>query len=271
MIGELLRCSNATKDVHRPDSLEVQLTVQENERSRWRRYRFAKRPRRSLQRARPILDACFAQVGVWHAWIRVLSVPEPITLIRRRKENPRVAILATLGFSSCGDRIRTCDLEVMSLASYRAAPPRVKGVGRWKALDAFLAASRPFYTNHGRRRGHSHGFPVQTSVQHATSRITGITCSPRRLVRVPRSDLGPPCRRTLNRLSACCPPPAACWPPPLSKRAWICLFLGTNLEYWYTSLSSSLVASSGGSRACWDLPFSSFSARRLPVFRPKLC
>ncbi len=24
-----------------------------------------------------------------------------------------------------GDRIRTCDLEVMSLASYRAAPPRV--------------------------------------------------------------------------------------------------------------------------------------------------
>ena len=26
---------------------------------------------------------------------------------------------------NCGDRIRTCDLEVMSLASYRAAPPRV--------------------------------------------------------------------------------------------------------------------------------------------------
>ena len=25
---------------------------------------------------------------------------------------------------SCGDRIRTCDLEVMSLASYRTAPPR---------------------------------------------------------------------------------------------------------------------------------------------------
>ena len=25
---------------------------------------------------------------------------------------------------SGGDRIRTCDLEVMSLASYRAAPPR---------------------------------------------------------------------------------------------------------------------------------------------------
>jgi hypothetical protein len=32
------------------------------------------------------------------------------------------------GFSSCGDRIRTCDLEVMSLASYRTAPPRVKCV-----------------------------------------------------------------------------------------------------------------------------------------------
>ena len=27
-----------------------------------------------------------------------------------------------------GDRIRTCDLEVMSLASYRAAPPRVVGL-----------------------------------------------------------------------------------------------------------------------------------------------
>ena len=27
--------------------------------------------------------------------------------------------------SSGGDRIRTCDLEVMSLASYRTAPPRV--------------------------------------------------------------------------------------------------------------------------------------------------
>ena len=29
-----------------------------------------------------------------------------------------------LGGKSGGDRIRTCDLEVMSLASYRAAPPR---------------------------------------------------------------------------------------------------------------------------------------------------
>jgi hypothetical protein len=27
---------------------------------------------------------------------------------------------------SGGDRIRTCDLEVMSLASYLAAPPRVR-------------------------------------------------------------------------------------------------------------------------------------------------
>ena len=29
-----------------------------------------------------------------------------------------------VGRLSGGDRIRTCDLEVMSLASYRAAPPR---------------------------------------------------------------------------------------------------------------------------------------------------
>jgi hypothetical protein len=26
----------------------------------------------------------------------------------------------------CGGRIRTCDLQVMSLTSYRAAPPRVR-------------------------------------------------------------------------------------------------------------------------------------------------
>ena len=34
--------------------------------------------------------------------------------------------ISSLNFASqnCGDRIRTCDLEVMSLASYRAAPPR---------------------------------------------------------------------------------------------------------------------------------------------------
>src|SRR3954447_21745036 len=33
----------------------------------------------------------------------------------------------TLRFFSSGDRIRTCDLWVMSPASYRAAPPRVAG------------------------------------------------------------------------------------------------------------------------------------------------
>ena len=43
------------------------------------------------------------------------------------------------GQSSCGDRIRTCDLEVMSLASYRAAPPRD---GKWPAIDA-SRRSRP--------------------------------------------------------------------------------------------------------------------------------
>src|SRR3972149_4799346 len=32
----------------------------------------------------------------------------------------------TTPFTSGGDRIRTCDLEVMSLASYLAAPPRVR-------------------------------------------------------------------------------------------------------------------------------------------------
>ena len=38
--------------------------------------------------------------------------------------------------SSCGDRIRTCDLEVMSLASYRTAPPRV-------IVDGILTATLP--------------------------------------------------------------------------------------------------------------------------------
>lgn len=43
---------------------------------------------------------------------------------------------------SGGDRIRTCDLEVMSLASYRAAPPRV----RWSVRvgDCFLLPEREF-------------------------------------------------------------------------------------------------------------------------------
>jgi hypothetical protein len=44
------------------------------------------------------------------------------------RENPGVTISRLRGFSG-GDRIRTCDLEVMSLASYRAAPPRVIDVG----------------------------------------------------------------------------------------------------------------------------------------------
>ena len=37
--------------------------------------------------------------------------------------------------TSGGDRIRTCDLEVMSLASYRTAPPRVMfgGLAHWWA------------------------------------------------------------------------------------------------------------------------------------------
>jgi hypothetical protein len=49
---------------------------------------------------------------------------------------------------SGGDRIRTCDLEVMSLASYLAAPPRVRiliiasGVAAGKVqCIAFLAAA----------------------------------------------------------------------------------------------------------------------------------
>lgn len=48
--------------------------------------------------------------------------------------------------TSGADRIRTCDLEVMSLASYRAAPPRVIGVadviGRSSRVHSLKAAFR---------------------------------------------------------------------------------------------------------------------------------
>ena len=44
---------------------------------------------------------------------------------------------------SGGDRIRTCDLEVMSLASYRAAPPRDnKSVGRFRPTPVFYSSDR---------------------------------------------------------------------------------------------------------------------------------
>ena len=44
------------------------------------------------------------------------------------EKTPAVDNATTGVLKSGGDRIRTCDLEVMSLASYRAAPPRVVDV-----------------------------------------------------------------------------------------------------------------------------------------------
>ncbi len=59
---------------------------------------------------------------------------EAVCLEQQKTEKIRGWMLAYLRFYpkylfcdnlfGCGDRIRTCDLEVMSLASYRAAPPR---------------------------------------------------------------------------------------------------------------------------------------------------
>src|SRR5436190_13583293 len=49
---------------------------------------------------------------------------------KRRLDLPKWRIEAS---SSGGDRIRTCDLEVMSLASYRAAPPRVRAEDFFRA------------------------------------------------------------------------------------------------------------------------------------------
>ena len=45
------------------------------------------------------------------------------------------------GIISGGDRIRTCDLEVMSLASYRTAPPRVMGAAMALAMQVCQPSS----------------------------------------------------------------------------------------------------------------------------------
>src|SRR4051812_7546529 len=53
-------------------------------------------------------------------------------------KKPRKPHLGDPGvFLNGGDRIRTCDLEVMSLASYRAAPPRVMW---WLEMDGPISA-----------------------------------------------------------------------------------------------------------------------------------
>ena len=70
---------------------------------------------------------------------------------------------AIQGFNvSSGDRIRTCDLEVMSLASYRAAPPRVVvvyGIIRTRyrrvkprLLSFYQTDHKPLFTNTLQRR-----------------------------------------------------------------------------------------------------------------------
>ena len=55
------------------------------------------------------------------------SISVTISSIMTPREGAWFANLIESG----GDRIRTCDLEVMSLASYRAAPPRVSCLGCW--------------------------------------------------------------------------------------------------------------------------------------------
>ena len=60
------------------------------------------------------------------------GLPDPAEEIPSHQDGPgkRVFLGSCECFgkhSSSGDRIRTCDLEVMSLASYRAAPPRDMG------------------------------------------------------------------------------------------------------------------------------------------------
>ena len=56
-------------------------------------------------------------------FVRQASGRGYVTTVRLKKRVGSAQMEPTL-FKSCGDRIRTCDLEVMSLASYRTAPPR---------------------------------------------------------------------------------------------------------------------------------------------------
>ena len=57
-----------------------------------------------------------------------MAGPLPVNVVLREFLTNRGVATKNLptgvGRLSGGDRIRTCDLEVMSLASYRAAPPR---------------------------------------------------------------------------------------------------------------------------------------------------
>ena len=72
---------------------------------------------------------------------------------RAQKKTPRSRISLPWG-SSGADRIRTCDLEVMSLASYRAAPPRVIGE-HYCRLDARVPLSRSVIFSVFRKRSRS--------------------------------------------------------------------------------------------------------------------
>ncbi len=72
---------------------------------------------------------------------------------RAQKKTPRSRISLPWGFSGAG-RIRTCDLEVMSLASYRAAPPRVIEE-YYCRLDARVPLSRSAIFSVFRRRSRS--------------------------------------------------------------------------------------------------------------------
>ncbi len=60
------------------------------------------------------------ECGEWAEACRKAGRSPPCFLCRDLRPN----CLHRRGTESCGDRIRTCDLEVMSLASYRTAPPR---------------------------------------------------------------------------------------------------------------------------------------------------
>ena len=42
----------------------------------------------------------------------------------------------------CGGRIWTCDLQVMSLTSYRTAPPRVNSINKWTVKTFLFSLSR---------------------------------------------------------------------------------------------------------------------------------
>jgi hypothetical protein len=87
-------------------------------------------PDERLRRGPPLPPLAWAgavSIETTRSGSTILVVSSSDTTTTRRFPTATKSGCGTCRDRSCGDRIRTCDLEVMSLASYRTAPPRVRG------------------------------------------------------------------------------------------------------------------------------------------------